>query len=75
MAGKQNGILPNHVGKCQHLPTWFGKSRKWKRFQEFLRDFYHPTMVSARFYQSSGLYSNIRTQVFLSQTAPHMMKA
>jgi hypothetical protein len=35
MAGKQNGILPNHVGKCQHLPTWFGKGRKWKRFQEF----------------------------------------
>jgi len=35
MIAKQNGLLPIHVGKCQHLPTWFGKSPKWKRFQAF----------------------------------------
>jgi len=35
MTGKQNGLLPICVGKRQHLPTWFGKSPKWKRFQAF----------------------------------------
>jgi len=32
MTAKQNGLSPIGVGKCQHLPTWFGKSPKWKRF-------------------------------------------
>jgi len=29
------GLLPIGVGKCQHLPKWFGKSPKWKRSQAF----------------------------------------
>ena len=37
MTAKQNRLLPNPVGKCQHLPTGFGKSPKWKRFQAFFR--------------------------------------
>jgi hypothetical protein len=35
ITAKQNGLLPIGVGKCQHLPTWFGKNPKWKRFQAF----------------------------------------
>jgi hypothetical protein len=26
ITAKQNGLLPRGVGKCQHLPKWFGKS-------------------------------------------------
>ena len=33
ITAKQNGLLPIGVGKCQHLPKWFGKSPKWKRLQ------------------------------------------
>jgi hypothetical protein len=29
------GLLPTGVGKCKHLPKWFGKSPKWKRLQAF----------------------------------------
>jgi len=32
MTAKRNGLLSIRVGKCQHLPTWFGKSPEWKRF-------------------------------------------
>jgi len=49
ITAKQNGLLPIRVGKCQHLPTWFGKSPIWKRFQAF-SDFYHLNMVNARIY-------------------------
>jgi hypothetical protein len=35
MTAKQNGLLPVAVGKWQRLPTWFGKSPKWKRFEAF----------------------------------------
>jgi len=35
ITAKQNRLLPNHVGKWQHLPTWFGKNPKLKRFQAF----------------------------------------
>jgi hypothetical protein len=35
ITAKQNGLLPTGVGKCQHLPKWFGKSPKWKRLQAF----------------------------------------
>ena len=35
ITAKQNGLLPIGVGKCQHLPKWFGKSPKWKRLQAF----------------------------------------
>jgi len=35
MTAKQNELLPIGVGKCQRLPTWLGKSPKWKRFQAF----------------------------------------
>jgi hypothetical protein len=33
------GVLPTGVGKCQHLPKWFGKSPKWKRSHAFFRTF------------------------------------
>jgi len=35
MTAKQNGLLTIDVGNCQHLPTWFGKGPKWKRFPAF----------------------------------------
>jgi hypothetical protein len=35
ITANQNGLLPTGVGKCQHLPKWFGKSPKWKRLQTF----------------------------------------
>jgi hypothetical protein len=31
----KNKLLPIGVGKCHHLPKWFGKGLKWKRLQAF----------------------------------------
>jgi len=64
ITAKQNGILPTGVGKCQHLPKWFGKSPKWTRFQVFfglLPPHYGKSKdlpVKPRICQSSGFYCN-----------------
>ena len=71
MTAKQNSLLPIGVSKCQHLPTWFAKSPKWKRFQAvlgLLPPHYgkcQDLLVKPRYYQSSVFYSNTYTYIYV----------
>jgi hypothetical protein len=51
ITAKQNRLLPIGVGKCQHLPKWFGIKAQNGSFYKFFSDFYHLTMANAGMYQ------------------------